>query len=100
MSEFENDAIVRAAKGEKEALYDLQLEVSPSVQWIFFAGKTVFEENYADEPELEELQPVARTAVTASVAPVSNARREGAISVMFVMSSRYRPGVPPPRLPR
>jgi hypothetical protein len=70
MSEFENDAIVRAAKGEKEALYDLQLEVSPSVQWIFFAGKTVFEENYADEPELEELrkwrvkQPVVKNEFT------------------------------------
>jgi hypothetical protein len=56
MSEFENDVIVRAAKGEKEELYDLQLEISLSVQWIFFARKAAFEENCADEAEVEELR--------------------------------------------
>jgi len=37
------------------------------------------------EPELDELHPVARTAATASVAPVNDARRKFAVGVMFVL---------------
>jgi hypothetical protein len=53
-SEFENDVIENADKGDKVALHELQAEISHSAQWKFYAVKAIFEFIHADEPEMEE----------------------------------------------
>ncbi|KAE9365489.1 hypothetical protein N431DRAFT_518814 [Stipitochalara longipes BDJ] len=69
-SVFENDTIEKAARGDNEALHELQSEVPHSAQWIFYAGKTIFEAIYTDEPERSEpwnwtgKQPLAKNEFT------------------------------------
>jgi Protein of unknown function (DUF3632) len=69
-AEFENDTIEIAIKGNKEALLELQTEVPHSARWIFYAGKTIFEAIYADEPGAAEpwkwlgKQPVTKNGFT------------------------------------
>ena len=50
---FENDTLEKVAHGDKQALHDLQSEVPHSAQWIFFAGKRIFEEIHPDVREVE-----------------------------------------------